>query len=80
MVWNVGAADKGGDAAKPSVDERGEAVVVAEAYLGGGHRVVLVDDGDAAEFQQGAEGGAGVEVAAAVLAVLQGEQELGVGL
>ena len=58
-------------------DPGGEAVVVAEADLGGGDGVVLIDDGDAAEGEQGGERGAGVEVAAAVLGVLEGEQELG---
>ena len=60
-------------------DAGGEAVVVAEADFGGGDGVVFVDDGDAAERQQGAEGLAGVEVAAAVLGVAQGQQELGGG-
>ena len=58
-------------------DAGGQPVVVAEADLGGGDRVVLVDDGDAAELEQGAEGGAGIQVAAAVLAVLEREEELG---
>ena len=57
-------------------DAGGQPVVVAEADLGGGDGVVLVDDGDAAELEQGAERGAGIQVAAAVLAVLEREQEL----
>ncbi len=56
---------------------RGQAVVVAEADLGGGDGVVLVDDGDAAEAQQRRDGGARIEVAPAVLGILEGEQQLG---
>jgi len=41
-------------------DAGGQAIVVAEADFGGGDAVVLVDDGDAAEAQQGLQGGAGV--------------------
>ena len=33
-------------------DPGGEAVIVAEADLGGGDAVILVDDGDAAEAEQ----------------------------
>src|SRR5690606_22186151 len=46
-------------------DERPEPVVVAEADLGGGHGVVLVDDRDDPEVQQRLEGAAGVAVVAA---------------
>ena len=57
-------------------DARGQAVVVAEADLGGGDGVVLVDHRDAAERQQRVQRGAGVEVAAAVLGVVQRQQQL----
>jgi hypothetical protein len=55
---------------------RGEPVVVAVADLVGRHGVVLVDDRHDAEAEQHLEGAAGVEVAPAVLAVLEGEQHL----
>ena len=54
----------------------GQAVIVAEADFGGGDAVILVDHGDAAEAEQGGQGGARVQVAAAVLGVFQGEQHL----
>ncbi len=43
-------------------DQRGEAVVVAEADLVGGHGVVLVDDRDDAQLQQPRQGALGVAV------------------
>src|SRR6516162_3340142 len=49
----------------------GEAVVVAIADLGGRDRVVLIDDGDRAPVQELVDGGAGVEIAPALLGVLQ---------
>ena len=58
-------------------DAGGEAVIVAEADLVGRHRVVLVDDRDDAQPQQGLDGGAGVEVAAAGLGVVERDQDLG---
>ena len=53
-----------------------EAVVVAVADLGGGHRVVLVDDGDRALGEQRVDGLARVEVAAALLGIAQRQQDL----
>ena len=53
-----------------------QAIVVAVADLGRGHRVVLVDHRQRAELEQRLERGARVQVAAAVLAVLEGEQHL----
>ncbi len=58
-------------------DAGGEAVIVAEADLAGGHRVVLVDDRHDAEPEQGLDRGAGVEVAAAGLGVVERDQDLG---
>ena len=60
-------------------DPRGQAVVVAETDLRGRHCVVLVDHRDAAEAEQGVQCGAGVEVAAAVLGVVERQQQLGRG-
>ena len=57
-------------------DAGGEAVVVAVADLGGGHRVVLVDDRDGALGQQRVDGLARVEIAAALLGVAQRQQDL----
>ncbi len=57
-------------------DARGQAVIVAEADFGGGDRVVLVDHRDAAEAEQRVQRGAGVQVAAAVLGVVQRQQQL----
>ena len=57
-------------------DARGEAIIVAIADFVGGHRVVLVDHGHRAPFQQFADGRAGVEIAAALLGVLQRHQNL----
>ena len=57
-------------------DAGGKAVVVAVADLGGGDGVVLVDHRHGAELEQGGDGRAGVEVAAALLGVAGGEQDL----
>ena len=57
-------------------DARGEAIIVAIADFVGGDRVVLVDDGHRAPFQQFGDGRAGVEIAAALLGVLQRHQDL----
>ena len=57
-------------------DERGEPVVVAEADLVGGHRVVLVDDRDDAELEQPVERALGVAVVRATDDVLGREQHL----
>jgi len=57
-------------------DARGQAIIVAVADLGGGHRVVLVDHRQRAEREERFEGGARVQVAAAALAVLESEQHL----
>ncbi len=57
-------------------DPRREAIVVAETDLGGRHGVVLVDHRNAAETEQRVQGGARVEVAAAVLGVVQRQQQL----
>ena len=57
-------------------DERGDAVVVAEAELVAGDRVVLVDDRDAAELEQTGQRAAGVQVLAAVDEVVRHEQHL----
>ena len=55
---------------------RRQPVVVAVADLVGGHGVVLVDDRHHAEVEQRAEGAARVQVAPAVLAVLERHQHL----
>ena len=60
-------------------DERGEAVVVAEADLVGGHRVVLVDDRHDAELEQPLERAARVGVVGAAGDVVGGEQHLAHG-
>ena len=57
-------------------DARGEPVIVAEADLAGGHRVVLVDHRHDAELEQRLDRGAGVEVAAPRLGVLERDQDL----
>ena len=55
---------------------RGEPVVVAEADFRSRDRVVLVDDRDAAEAEQRVERRARVEIAAAVLGVVERQQQL----
>ena len=57
-------------------DARREPVVVAVADLVGGDGVVLVDHRHAAPFEQLADGRARIEIAAALLGVAQGEQDL----
>ena len=57
-------------------DQRGEPVVVAEADLGGGDGVVLVDDRHDAELEQLGEGLVGVAVVGAPGHVVDGEQHL----
>ncbi len=61
--------DHGGDAGR-------KAVIVAIADFGGGDAVVLVDDGDGAQAEQGGDGGARVEVVAALLGDIGGDQDL----
>ena len=57
-------------------DERREAVVVTEADLRGGDRVVLVDDRQHAELEELGEGLVGVAVVRAPDDVLDGQQHL----
>src|SRR5690606_22308359 len=57
-------------------DEGGEAVVVAEADLVGGDRVVLVHDREGAHGEQLVEGAGGVAVVGAAAHVVGGEQHL----
>ncbi len=57
-------------------DARGEAVVVAIADLGRRHRVVLVDDRNAAQLQQRLQRGAGIEIAVALFGVTERQQDL----
>ncbi|MBW8703497.1 hypothetical protein MBT84_28270 [Streptomyces sp. MBT84] len=57
-------------------DERGEAVVVAEADLVRGDRVVLVDDRERAHRQELVEGAGCVAVMGAATGVVGGEQHL----
>ena len=59
-----------------SRDPRGQAVIVAEADFRRRHGVVLVDDGDAAQAEQGLQRRARVQVAAAVLGVVRRQQQL----
>ena len=58
-------------------DQRSEGVVVAEPDLLGRDRVVLVDDRDGIELQQGAQRRARVEVPLAIGEVFVREQDLG---
>ena len=57
-------------------DERGDAVVVAEADLVVGDGVVLVDDRHAAELEQPGQRSAGVEVLAPAHEVVRDEEHL----
>ncbi len=57
-------------------DQRGEAIVVAEADLVGGDGVVLVHDRNDAEREQPLEGAVGVAVMAAAVQVVSREQHL----
>ena len=63
------AAHHGGDA-------RRQPVIVAVADFRGGDRVVLVDDGHRLHLQQRRDGGARVEIAAALLGVAERHQDL----
>src|SRR5574343_94584 len=58
-------------------DQSAQRVVVAELDFVGDHRVVFVDDRHDAEFEQGSQCRAGVQVALAVGQVVVGEQNLG---
>jgi hypothetical protein len=60
-------------------DQRGQPVVVAEADLLGGDRVVLVDDREDAEGQQPLQRALGVAVVAAPGEVVGGQQHLADG-
>ncbi|MCY1300574.1 hypothetical protein D9M70_501460 [compost metagenome] len=62
-------ADHGGDAG-------GEAIIVAIADFGRCDRVVLVDDRHGTELQQLVDGGAGIEITAALLGVAERQQDL----
>ena len=79
-VGGVEAVDVGQQHQRIGADHLGHAggqpVVVAEADFRRGHRVVLVDDRHGAELQQGVDGVAGVEVAAALFGVVQRQQDL----
>ncbi len=55
---------------------RRQAIVVAVADFAGRNRVVLVDDRDRAHRQEPRQRLAGVEIAAALFGVLQGQQDL----
>ena len=57
-------------------DSRRKPIIVAIADLAGRDRVVLVDDRDGAHGEEPAEGRARVEIAAALLRVLQGQEYL----
>ena len=57
-------------------DARGQPIIVAIANLCRCDRVILVDDGNAAEFDQSFERRARVEIAAALFGVAQGKQDL----
>ena len=57
-------------------DARAEAIVVAEADLVGRHRVVLVDHRHGAQPEQRAHGLARVEIAAALLGIVERQQHL----
>ena len=58
---------------------RRQPVIVAVADLGGRHRIVLVDDGHRTEGQQGIQGAARVEIAAALFGIAQGQKNLRYG-
>ena len=57
-------------------DQGGQAIVVAEAQLAGGHRVVLVEDRDDAEAEEAGQRRAHVRVVVASHDVVRGEQNL----
>ena len=52
---------------------RGESVIISVADFGRRHRIVLVDDGDGTEIEQCIEGGAGIEIAAPILGIVEGQ-------
>ena len=56
-----------------------QAIIVADPDFLGDHGVVLVDHRDDAQAQQGLDGGARVQPAAAHLGVVAGQQDLGAG-
>ena len=58
-------------------DERGEAIVVAETQLAGGHRIVLVENRDDAEAEETRQRRAHVRVVVAAHHVVRGQQNLG---
>ena len=60
-------------------DARGQPVIVAIADLVGRDGVILVDDRNRPDFQQGLQRRAGVQPAAAVFRVAEGEQGLADG-
>src|SRR5260370_41913476 len=53
--------------------------MVAKADLGGGDRVVLVDERHRAERQELSKGRSGVQMAAAFFRIVRGQQDLGDG-
>ena len=53
-----------------------EPVIVAEPDFGGGDRVVFVDHRHAAQLEQCLQRGARVEIAAALLGIAEGQQNL----
>jgi len=57
-------------------DAGGQAIVIAVANLGGGHRVIFVDDRNGFHRQQRFERGARIQIAGALLAVFQRQQNL----
>ncbi len=59
---------------------RGQPVIVAETDFLGRHRIVFVHDGNGPEIEQGAQGVAGIQIAAAVFAVFRRQQNLRHGL
>ena len=52
-------------------------VVITEADFIGGNGIVFVDDGQDAQIEQGADGGAGVQIARAIGQIFVREQNLG---
>ena len=58
-------------------DERGEAIVVAEAQLSGRHRIVFVENRNDAEAEEARQRGAHVRVVVAAHDVVRGQQDLG---
>ena len=58
-------------------DERGEAIVISETQLAGGHRVVFVENRDDSEAEEARQRGAHVRVVVAAHDVVRGQQHLG---